>query len=212
MRSVASNASYKLPAPLLSRVSTEKRREGEVEWMGRGRSEGERGRGERERGVWRPRFSSRDVNNDRNDRIRPRPLVFRVTSGRVIASPSPFIEAQTRFPNRGRNPPPPPPPPPPFLLPLLAALYSTAPPPPPPAVSLLYRGRRLDTRYERGGCAYLRVRPGFTQTYDAQQSDRGKSCPSVPQLRIPFRRILASSRSHARSLARPPPLSLISWS
>lgn len=82
MRSVASNASYKLPAPLLSRVSTEKRREGEVD---RWREGGARERG-RERGVWRPRFSSRDVNNDRNDRIRPRPLVFRVTSGRVIVS------------------------------------------------------------------------------------------------------------------------------
>lgn len=47
--------------------------------------DGERDGGEREGEVWRPRFSSRDVNNDRNDRIRPRPLVFRVTSGRVTA-------------------------------------------------------------------------------------------------------------------------------
>lgn len=95
-------------------------------------------------------------------------------------------------------------------LPLLAALYSTAPPP--PAVSL-DRGRFDDSaRYERGGCAYLRVRPGFTQTYDAQQSDRGKSCPSVPQLRIPFRRILASSRSLARTHARTHARSLASSS
>lgn len=55
-----------------------RRRNDERERWIDGEREGER---ERERG-----FSSRDVNNDRNDRIRPRPLVFRVTSGRVTAS------------------------------------------------------------------------------------------------------------------------------
>lgn len=80
--------------------------------------DGERDGGEREGEVWRPRFSSRDVNNDRNDRIRPRPLVFRVTSGRVTADNARLVA--WRFPNRGRNPPPPPPP---FLSPFNGPLF-----------------------------------------------------------------------------------------
>lgn len=166
--------------------------------------DGERDGGEREGEVWRPRFSSRDVNNDRNDRIRPRPLVFRVTSGRVTADNARLVA--WRFPNRGRNPPPPPPP---FLspfqrpfirLPLLLLLLLLR------RVSLDRRRFDDSARYERGGCAYLQRGPDLRR-----RMTHNRAIEANPVL--PFRPCATSHPfsphprlvSLARSLARSPP-------
>lgn len=163
--------------------------------------DGERDGGEREGEVWRPRFSSRDVNNDRNDRIRPRPLVFRVTSGRVTADNA--IRGSSRGASQIEEG---------ILLllllpfsPLSTALYSTAPPPPPPPPAPRFVGSSSVRRLCAIRARRVRVftaRPGFTQTYDAQQSDRGKSCPSVPPVCNFASLFAASSPRLARSLAR----------
>lgn len=78
MRSVASNASYELPTPLRRR----------------GYRRGDERERQIERERRRPRFSSRDVNNDRNDRIRLPCQPPRVTSGPDwVASLSPLRKA-----------------------------------------------------------------------------------------------------------------------
>lgn len=170
-----------------------RRRNDERERWIDGEREGER---ERERG-----FSSRDVNNDRNDRIRPRPLVFRVTSGRVTAS----LVALPKSSRKESS-----------LLLLLLSPFSgplfDCPTSSSSSSSSAFRWIVVDdsTRYERGGCAYLQRGPDLRR-----RMTHNRAIEANPVL--PFRpcatshpfsphpRLVSLARSLARSPPPPPP-------